>query len=136
MKTNFKSYLKKKNAQEAIDKIAEDYSGKKIVLYGVEHFTEDLFKNYDLSKLNVIGIADRTFHEYPETEYYGYHLMKDQELLTLDFDLLLITTYDDSEVKPYLKKDLLKDSDYNFKIKTLINMNVVEYIKGLFNGDF
>lgn len=135
MKTNFKDYLKEKNAQKSIDDIAEKYADKKIMLYGIDLLTGDLFRNYDLQKLNIIGIADRSFQNDHETEYYGYKKFTPDELLKTDFDLLLITTYDDIEVKEFLKKDLLKDKKIKFKIKTLIKMNLFEYIKALMNGD-
>jgi len=135
MKTNFKNYLKKKNTQAAIDKIVQQYEDKKIVLYGADIFTGDLFRNYDLSKLKIIGIADKKFENDSEGDYYGYAKMSPYDLLETDFDLLLITAYDDMEIKNFLKKDLLQGEDIKFKIKTLIRMNLFEYIKGLINGD-
>lgn len=135
MKTNFKDYLKKKNAQEVIDKFSKEYGNKKIMLYGTDFLTADLFRNYDLSKLNIIGIAASEFKYDLEGDYYGYRKFAPLDLLEEEFDLLLITTYDDLEAKEYLKKDLYQGEEYNFKIKTLIRMNLFEYIKALMNGD-
>lgn len=134
MKTSFKNYLKKKNAQEVIDKLTGIYKDKKIVLYGVNLFTCDLFKNYDLSKLNIIGISDRVFIDDHDFEYCGYKKIKATELPQVDFDVLLISAYDDTDVKAFLKKDLLKNK--KIKIRTLIRMNFFEYVKGLINGEF
>ena len=135
MKTNFKNYLKRKKAQEVIDKLAEQYKVKKVGLYGIDLFTGDLFRNYDLSKLGVQGIADRSFHNESSDDYYGYKKLNHDELTNTDFDVLLITTYDDTETKSYLKKDLFKNKKNDIQIKTLIKMNLFEYIKGLMNGD-
>lgn len=135
MKTNFKDYLEKKQAQKIIDKFAEQYKDKKIILYGVDLFTADLFRNYELQKLNIIGIADKSFEKHPEGEYYEYKKLVPNDLLEEDFDLLLITTYDDVEIKQFLKKDLLQGEEVNFRIKTLIKLNLFEYIKALLNGD-
>jgi len=136
MKTNFKKYLEKKKAQNAIDKIAQEYENKKIILYGADLFTGDLFRNYDISKLNIIGIADKIFKNNVEGDYYGYTKLSPYDLLEIDFDLLLITAYDDTEIKEFLKKDLFQGEDIKFKIKTLIKMSLFEYIKGLINGEF
>lgn len=135
MKTNFKEYLEKKKAQKVINETAEKFKDKKIILYGADLFTGDLFRNYDLSKLNVLGIADKSFQGDYENDYYGYKKMGPYELLETDFDLLLITAYDDTEIKEFLKKDLLQGEDIKFKIKTLIKLNLFEYTKELINGE-
>lgn len=135
MKTNFKDYLEKKKAQKLIDKYAELYNEKKIVLYGVDLFTGDLFRNYNLSGLNIIGVSDESFKNHHDGEYYGYKKLSPYDLLETEFDILLITTYDDMEAKDFLKKDLFQGEEIKFKIKTLIKMNLFEYIKALLNGD-
>lgn len=129
MKTNFKDYLEIKQAQKEIDKIAKQYENKKVVLYGAGLLAGDLIRNYDLSKLNVIGVADIKFKEYAEDKYYEYQKLSPDDLLETDFDLLLITAYDDIKIKNYLKNELFQGEKVNFKIKTLINMNLFEYIK-------
>lgn len=135
MKTNFKEYLKKKKAQNVIDKFATEYENKKIVIYGADLFAGDLFRNYDLSKLNIIGVADKTFQDNTEGNYYDYPKLSPDDLLGTDFDLLLIIAYDDTEIKRFLKKELFQGKSIKFKIKTLINLSLFEYIKSIVNGD-
>lgn len=135
MKTNFKDYLKKKNTQKAIDKIALQHGYKKIVLYGAGLFAGELFRNYDFSHLNIVGIADKKFEKEFEGDFYGYPKFAPQDLLENDFDLLLITTYDDTYIKDYLKNDLLQGEDTKFAIKTLIKMNFFEYVKALIKNE-
>ena len=135
MKTNFKEYLKKKKAQNAIDKIATEYENKNIVIYGADLFAGDLFRNYDLSKLNIIGVADKAFQDNTEGNYYDYPKLSPDDLLETDFDLLLITAYDDMEIKQFLKKELFQGEDIKFKVKSLINLSLFAYIRGIINGD-
>lgn len=135
MKTNFKEYLGKKKTQKVIDKFAKDFENKKIILYGTDLFTGDLFRNYDLSRLNIIGVSDNSFKDNCEGEYYGYKKLSPPDLLENDFDLLLITAYDDLEIKDFLKNDLFQGEEIKFKIKTLIKMNIFEYVKAVINGD-
>ncbi|MFA7658643.1 MAG: hypothetical protein WCY19_04355 [Candidatus Gastranaerophilaceae bacterium] len=135
MKTNFKDYLEKKQAQKAIDKIAKEYGYKRIILYGADLFAGDLIRNYDLSKLNVIGVADMQFKDNYEGDYYGYKKFSPYDLLETDFDLLLLTVYEDTEVKDFLKKDLFQGEDIKFEQKTLIKLNLFEYIKAVVRGE-
>lgn len=135
MKTNFKEYLAKKNVQKAIDKFAQKYEGKKVVLYGAGLFAGELIRHYDFSKLNIIGVADKRFQYDTEGEFYSYPKFGPLDLLETDFDLVLITTYDDTYVKDYLKQDLLSDKEATFKIKALVRMNLIEYIKALINNE-
>jgi len=136
MKTEFKDYLQKKHAQQIIDGIGQKYADKKIILYGAGLFAGELMRNYDFSKLNIIGVADRKFQEHREGDFYGYKKLGPLDLLETEFDLLLISTYDDTDIKDYLKNDLLQGEEINFKIKTLVRMNVLEYVHGMLEGDF
>ena len=135
MKTNFKEYLMKKKAQNAIDKIATEYKDKKIVVFGADLFAADLFRNYNLSKLNIIGVADKTFKDDNEGQYYDYPKLTPDDLLETDFNLLLIVAYDDTGIKQFLKKELFQGEDIKFNVKTLIRLSLFEYIKGTVNGD-
>lgn len=131
MKTNFKDYLEKKKAQKLIDKIAKQYGDKKIILYGAGYFASDLLRNYDLSKLNIIAVADMKFQDNTEGDFYGYPKIGPYDILEKDFNLLLITTYDDEVVKDFFEEDLFAGETVNFDVKTLIKMNLIDYIKKL-----
>lgn len=135
MKTDFRDYLEKKKAQQIIDKIALENEQKKVILYGADLFAGDLMRHYDFSKLNIIGVADSQFKNDPEGEYYGYKKFSPYDLLETEFDLLLLTVYDDTEIKEFFKKDLFQGEEVSFKVKTLIKMNVFEYIKAVIQGE-
>ena len=131
MKTNFKDYLEKKKAQTQIDKFAKKYEGKKVILYGAGYFASDLMRNYDFSKLNIIGVADMKFQGNTEGDYYGYPKLGAYDILEKDFDLLLLTMYDDEVAKDFFEEDLFAGEDIKFEVKTLIKMNLWDYIKKL-----
>ncbi len=135
MKTNFKEYLEKKKTQIKIDKLAKQYGGKKVILYGAGMFASDLLKHYDFSELNIIGVADKKFQDNSEGEFYGYTKFGHYDLLENDFDLLLITTYDDTHIKDFIINDLFQGEDIKFKIKTLVKLNLLEYIKEVIKGE-
>lgn len=131
MKTNFKEYLEKKKAQQKIDKIAKQFENKSVVLYGAGFFAGDLLRNYDFSKLNIIGVADKKFQNDLEGDFYGYQKLAPEDLLETEFNLLLLITYDDQPLKEYLKNDLFQGENKKCKIKVLITMNILEYINYL-----
>lgn len=135
MKTNFKEYLVKKNTQKIIDKFAKQFGNNKVVLYGAGLFAGDLMRNYDFSGLNIIGVADKKFQDDLEGDFYGYKKMNPCHLPTTEFDLLLITTFDDTGIKAFLKNDLLRGENAKFKIKTLIRQNLIEYVKCIIRGE-
>ncbi|HNW26393.1 MAG TPA: hypothetical protein PLG15_07295 [Candidatus Gastranaerophilaceae bacterium] len=134
MRTDFKEYLEKKNAQKAIDKIAKQFKDKKVVLYGAGFMASDLLRNYDFSRLNIIGIADIKFQDDTEGDFYGYPKLGPYDLLETEFDLLLITTYDDEPVRDFFNDDLFEGEEINFKVKTLVKMSLWDYIKQIMNA--
>lgn len=131
MKTNFKEYLEKKKAQKQIDKFAKKYAGKKVILYGAGFFASDLLRNYDFSKLNVVAVADLKFQDNTEGDFYGYPKIGPYDILEQDFDLLLIINYDDEPIKDFFEEDLFEGEEIKFEVKTLIKMNLWDYIKKL-----
>lgn len=135
MKTNFKEYLEKKNTQKIIEKHAKKYAGKKIVLYGAGFFASELLRNYDLSALDIIGVADMSFQDKTEGDFYGYPKLGAYDLLETNFDIILITTYDDIPIKQFFNNDLFVEGDYKNKIKTFVRMGLFEYIAKVVKGE-
>ncbi len=135
MITDFKEYLIKKDAQKRINDFAKKYDGKNIALYGAGLFCSDLIRNYDLSKLNIVGIADIKFQEDFEGDFYGYKKFTPDDLLEQDIEAVLITVYDDKNIKIELK-ELLDDKDRpKIEIESLIKMNIIDYIKFVFTNN-
>ena len=56
---NILDYLKAVHAQRQINKLARKYKNKKIVIYGAGEYFQILKNNFDLSNLNIVGIADK-----------------------------------------------------------------------------
>lgn|SRR5574344_2265319 len=124
-------YLKRKNAQKLIDEIALKYAGKKVFLYGAGNFAHALIENYDFSKLNILGIADKKFIDNVEGDFLGYTKFSPYDLLENEFDLILITAYDNIPYNNYIKK-LFEGEDVNFEVKPLVKMNIFDAIKYMF----
>ena len=63
---------------------------KKVLLYGAGLVSDVLFKNFDLSKLNIIGVSDKRFEGFNEEKYFEIKTYKPDEIKDLDFDILLV----------------------------------------------
>lgn len=129
MKTDFKDYLAKNKAQKRIDKLAQKYTGKKVVLYGAGYFANDLLENYDLSKLNIVGVADLKFQNNDKGDFFGYRKIGAYDLPDNDFDVILITTYNDEDVRDFFDDSLFEGIEIKFNVETLIRMGLFTYIK-------
>ncbi len=101
------SYFKKVNAQKQINKLAKKYKNKKIVIYGAGEYYQILQNNFDLSKLNIVGISDKKFEISKETNPSKYLALAPEELKDFDFDIILVALYDDVSLCDYLKYQLL-----------------------------
>lgn len=108
-------YLNNVNEQKYINDIARKFKNKKIILYGAGMFYEILAENYDLSKLNIIGISDKKFENSDETSLNGIPIIKPSKLIETEFDTLLFT------LKLYEKlKIIFKQQGLNKDMHSLI----------------
>ncbi len=101
------SYFKKVNAQKQIDKLAKKYRNKKIVIYGAGEYYQILQNNFDLSKLNIVGISDKKFETSKENNPSIYLALTPEELKEFNFDIILVALYDDVSLCDYLQYQLL-----------------------------
>lgn len=131
MLINFDEYLKKKSVQQKIDKLAKKYKSKKVALYGAGTMCASLLENYNLKDLDIVGIGDYAYENNKVNEYFGYKTFKPSELLQQDVAVIIITVYDDENVRAYLKQKIKEEKIKNIKIETLVEMNLMEYIKYL-----
>lgn len=103
------------NFQKQINKFSKKYKNKRILAYGAGQFAEDIFKNYNLSSLNIVAIADKKF-EKEKTMFYNIRTVAPNELKTIDYDLILIMNKDFEYFKNILKTLLVNSKNANQKI--------------------
>lgn len=103
----FENYLKEQNTQDKIDELAETYKDKRVVIYGAGEYTRCLFKNYDLSKLNIVAISDKRFEDERSHEFYGLNCIKPEDLKEFDCDVILVSNYNFINLKSFLENELL-----------------------------
>ena len=88
-----KIYLKSLNFQRKLDDLSEELKGKKVLIYGAGILFETAYKNYDFSKINIIGISDKKFENNNcENSFYGITIYPPDTIGTLDVDCILVAT--------------------------------------------
>ena len=123
---NILGYFKSVHAQRQINKLARKYKNKKIIIYGAGEYFQILKNNFDLSKLNIVGIADKKFETSKDSNPTSYLALAPEELKDFDLDVGkmagLIDSYDD--IKQVL--DWFKSREYDNSIIEVIPNNKIE----------
>lgn len=133
---DFNEFFKKENAQKQIDRLAKKYKGKKIAIYGAGQYCRLLFDTYDLSKLNIVAIADKKFEDIEARDFYGLNCIAPDELRELDCNVILLGTYDAFYFTDYLEDELLVGSkNSKIKVKPLVKQSFFRFIKSLFSDE-
>ena len=134
---DFKEYLKKYNAQKKINKLVQLYKNKKIAIYGAGQFARTIFENYDLSKLNIVGIADLKFEDPQNRDFFGLNCIEPKMLGTIDCDIILIANYDYDRFLTILDDHILyltKNDSVTVRPLIKLNFRDIFITKGAKNG--
>lgn len=87
------NYLHKFNFEKTLPKLIKKLQGKTVMLYGAGVFLELIKKYFDLSDLNIIGIADKKFRRRTENEtFLGYTAYAPEDIKDLNPDYVLVAT--------------------------------------------
>ena len=118
---DFKEFLKSCKAQKKIDKLARIYKNKKIVLYGAGSFCKSIFENFDLSKLNIIAVADIKYEKGNKEKFFGLKCINPKELGNIDCDVIFVSNYDYNAILTRLDDEILYlTKNENVEIRPLI----------------
>ena len=129
---NILGYLKAVNAQRKINKLARKYKNKKIVIYGAGEYFQILKNNFDLSNLNIVGIADKKFETSKDSNPTQYLALAPEELKEFDLDVILVALYDDTSLCDYLEYQLLINTENEGKpVRSIVEPTILYTIKVL-----
>ena len=113
-------YLIQNNFQEKIDNLAKIYNGQKFVLYGAGHFAQVIFHYFDLSKWDIVAIADKRFEENREHSFFNIECIKPDDIKSIDCDAILILNKDVKMFHKIISSMLIGTKNQNKKIVSLI----------------
>ncbi|MGN1124646.1 MAG: hypothetical protein ACI4SM_00530 [Candidatus Gastranaerophilaceae bacterium] len=122
------NYLYKFNFDKTLPKLVKKLKNKTVILYGAGVFLELIQKYFDISGLNVIGIADRKFSQHGENEeFLGYKVYSPDEIKDLKPDYVIVATKMYISIIEDLYYGTLKDS--KIKIKPLLKKSFWTLLK-------
>lgn len=107
---DYLQFYKEINVQKQINKLAKKYKNQKIIVYGAGLISRILFQNFDLSCLNIVGVADSKYTKKSTESFWGHKTINPVELKDFDFDVILIAVKE--------KKKILENIKYNILINT------------------
>lgn len=123
-------YFRNIDIQGKIDNLSDMYSSKRVIIFGAGDYTRYIFKNYNLSKLDIVAISDKRFDEERIHEFYNLKCIKPSEIKDTDADVILISEEGFVEAYDYLTNVVLKGQDT--EIAPLIQTD----LKSVFNESF
>ncbi len=127
---DFLEYLKKYDAQKKINKLAKKYKNKRVIIYGAGQFAKIVFENFDMSKLNIIAVADKKFEQEGEHEFFNLNCVKPNDLRDMDYDVILIANFDYKMFSYILDENILYGTkNVAVEIRPLINLEFMDLFK-------
>ena len=122
-------YLKKYHFEKTLPKLVKQLKDKKAIMYGDGSIFQLIKKHYDLSGLNIIGIADKRYETSSEkVNENGYKIYRLDEIKDSEADYILVT------IKFYVRilEDLYEQfKDTRIKIKPLVKKPFLTLLKEL-----
>ena len=105
-KEEIEKLLKKMNFQNKINKLAKKYKNKRILIYGGGLLFSVISRNYDLSGLNIVAVADKSVAD-NSTNIENYKAIPLEELKNISaFDVIMISILKSGSVKNMLLNGL------------------------------
>ena len=93
MSGDLKEYLEHIKFEKYLDKLNKKLKNKTVIIYGSGALFQYIKKNYDLSKLNIIGVSDMKFNSKQEGEdFLGYKIIPKDKMTSYKPDVVLVAT--------------------------------------------
>lgn len=122
MDVELNKFLKGVNFEKQLKNLTGKLKNKKVIIYGCGQLFQLINQNYNLSKLNIIGISDLRFSEADEeNDFLGYKIIPKSEIPGYKPDYILIAALN------YI--DIIKNFDYNIKLKPLVKRGLIYDLK-------
>lgn len=133
---DFREFFEKEKAQKQIDKLSKQFKNKKVAIYGAGLYCCTLFENYDLSKLNIVAIADKKFEDVSKRDFHDLNCIAPEDLREFDCDVILLGLSDTFRFTDYLEEELLVGSkNSKIKIEPLVKESFFRFVKSLFSDE-
>ena len=117
------NYLYKNKFDKTLPKLIKKMKNKTVVLYGAGIYLRAILKYFDLSGLNIIGIADKKFFGHDEGETFeGYKALSIDEIKEVNPDYVIVATKYYIALVEELYNSILRGT--GIKIKPLVTKSL------------
>lgn len=124
-------YLKSVKFEKNLNKLNKKLKNKTVVVYGTGILFQKILKNFDLSKLNIIGISDRKYLEADEgREELGYKIIPLNKIVEYKPDYVLVATLKFISIMDDFRNNIFKNS--KTKILPLVDKPFLTLLKEIF----
>lgn len=119
-------YLEKIKFEKHLKRLEKKLKNKKVLIYGTGNFFQYIYKNYDLSKINIIGISDKKYESCLDDKFFGdkFTICAPDKINELKPDYILVGTLYFVKIIDILENKVVKNK--KIKIKPLINKPFLE----------
>lgn len=127
------NYLYEHKFDKTLPKLVKKLRNKSVVIYGAGAYFEVIAKYFDLSGLNILGIADKKYEQHEEGETFGgYNALSPKDLKKLNPDYVLVATKYYIGLIEQLYYDFLKGT--NIKIRPLCAKSLITLLKEIWKS--
>lgn len=117
--------------EKYFNKLIKKLQNKKVIIYGTGQLFQYIHKNYDLSKLNIIGISDSKYkHKDAGNEFLGYKIIHLDNIKDHNPDYVLIGTKWYFDLLLEFSNKNLKNT--KIKVLPLVKLPLIKTIKEYF----
>ncbi len=125
---NFEEYLLQVKFDKYLKKLNTKLKNKKIIIYATGSLFQFIYKNYDLSKLNIIGVSDKKFSETDEGKtFLEYKIIPLDKIKSYNPDVILIAMQEYMSTLENFSLGLFCKT--KIKIYPLVRISIFELIK-------
>lgn len=125
---NWEEVFSTLNFDKHYEKLCHKLKNKKVLMYGAGIMFDYFYQNYDMGKLNIVGISDKKFALDKLDKYNNYKLFAPNELIEQDIDTIIISTVYPVSVRNFLKYQIYKNKRMP-KIYFLLNKPFKLYLE-------
>ena len=112
-------------------KLNKKLKNKTVVIYGTGLLFQKIKENYDLSKLNIIGVSDRKYTTEEEgRESFGYKIIPLEKIVDYKPDYILISTLKFLGIMDDFKNNVFKGT--KIKVLPLVDKPFFTLLKEIF----
>ena len=121
------------NFEKYLDKLVLELDGKPVIVYGTGSMFQLIQENYDLSKLNIIGISDGKYSVNDDgKEDLGYKIISKENIKSHNVDVVLLGVKNYENLQTSFKENLLLND--SVQILPLVKKSLLVQIKEFFLG--